>query len=219
MGRHEGEGWRLRKNGERFWASYVLTAIRSPSGGLIGFAKVVRDLSTRKRLEDALLTADAVLRRERDRLHAAAESSMNALYVCEAVRDSQGEIEDFVFTYLNSNVEKMLALPRNDLLGGRMCELLPFNRSRGLFDAYKRVVATGEPFVSEFPILESLVMSQWVRVQALRMGDGLAITASDITALKAAEEHAAILAKALANQGLQPPAVPIGSGAEEKVSA
>ena len=51
-GRFEREGWRVRKDGSRFWALVVIDAIRDPSGGLLGFAKVTRDLSERKRAED-----------------------------------------------------------------------------------------------------------------------------------------------------------------------
>ena len=101
-GRWTGEGWRLKRNGARFWASSVLTAMRNSTGQLVGFGEVLRDLSERKRAEDALLRTEARLRKERDRLRAATESSMDALYICEAVRNQQGEVEDFVFTYLNS---------------------------------------------------------------------------------------------------------------------
>jgi PAS domain S-box-containing protein len=48
------EGWRLKKNGDRFWASVVMTAIRNSDGELIGFSKVTRDLTERKKAEDAL---------------------------------------------------------------------------------------------------------------------------------------------------------------------
>jgi PAS domain S-box-containing protein len=119
-GRCSGEGWRLRKNGERFWASFLITTVRSQSGKLLGYAKVIRDLTERKRQEDALRRMEAVLRRERDRLRAAAESSMDALLICEAVRGTDGDIEDFVFTYLNSNVEKMVSIPREVLIHGKM---------------------------------------------------------------------------------------------------
>jgi PAS domain S-box-containing protein len=50
-GRFEDEGWRLRKDGSRFWANVVITALRSPNGELIGFAKVTRDLTERRRSE------------------------------------------------------------------------------------------------------------------------------------------------------------------------
>jgi PAS domain S-box-containing protein len=53
-GRVEREGWRVRKDGSRFWALVVIDALREPSGRLLGFAKVTRDLSERKRAEDRL---------------------------------------------------------------------------------------------------------------------------------------------------------------------
>ena len=47
-GRYEAEGWRLRKDGTRFWASVVLDAIRDEDGELIGFAKITRDMSEKR---------------------------------------------------------------------------------------------------------------------------------------------------------------------------
>jgi PAS domain S-box-containing protein len=54
-GRFEDEGWRLRKDGSRFWANVVITALRDSSGRLLGFAKVTRDLTDRRRLEEERL--------------------------------------------------------------------------------------------------------------------------------------------------------------------
>jgi PAS domain S-box-containing protein len=53
-GRFEDEGWRIRKDGSRFWASVVITAIRDDAGKLIGFGKVTRDFTERMRAQDAL---------------------------------------------------------------------------------------------------------------------------------------------------------------------
>src|ERR1051325_7955759 len=53
-GRYEEQGWRQRKDGTRYWASLVLTAIRDPSGRLLGFAKVSHDMTEQKRHEEAL---------------------------------------------------------------------------------------------------------------------------------------------------------------------
>jgi PAS domain S-box-containing protein len=50
-GRHETEGWRVRKDGSRFWASVVVSSIFSKEGALIGFAKIVRDITERKQAE------------------------------------------------------------------------------------------------------------------------------------------------------------------------
>jgi PAS domain S-box-containing protein len=54
VGRFEDEGWRIRKDGTRFWANVVITALRDSSGHLIGFGKVTRDLSERRLAEEAL---------------------------------------------------------------------------------------------------------------------------------------------------------------------
>jgi PAS domain S-box-containing protein len=53
-GRLEDEGWRVRKDGSRFWASVVITALRGDDGRLIGFSKITRDLSDRKQNEEVL---------------------------------------------------------------------------------------------------------------------------------------------------------------------
>ena len=47
-GRFEDEGWRLRKDGSRFWANVVITALKDANGALLGFGKVTRDLTQRK---------------------------------------------------------------------------------------------------------------------------------------------------------------------------
>ena len=53
-GRFEDEGWRIRKDGSRFWANVVITALRDESGELVGFAKVTRDLTERRQAENRL---------------------------------------------------------------------------------------------------------------------------------------------------------------------
>ncbi len=53
-GRFENEGWRVRKDGTRFWANVVIDPIRAANGGLIGFAKITRDLTEQKKSRDAL---------------------------------------------------------------------------------------------------------------------------------------------------------------------
>lgn len=53
-GRFEAEGWRVRKDGTRFWASVIIDRIVDEAGDIIGFAKVTRDLTERKRAQDEL---------------------------------------------------------------------------------------------------------------------------------------------------------------------
>jgi PAS domain S-box-containing protein len=57
-GKYEGEGWRVRKDGSRFWAMVVVDAIRNDQGELIGFAKITRDMTDRRRAEQQILDAE-----------------------------------------------------------------------------------------------------------------------------------------------------------------
>jgi PAS domain S-box-containing protein len=56
-GRYAEEGWRLRKDGSRFWANVVIHPIRDEQSTLIGFAKITRDMTERRELEDHLRQA------------------------------------------------------------------------------------------------------------------------------------------------------------------
>ena len=57
-GRFEAEGWRVRKDGTYFWASVVIDPILSPTGDLLGYAKVTRDLTERRAAQDALRASE-----------------------------------------------------------------------------------------------------------------------------------------------------------------
>jgi PAS domain S-box-containing protein len=65
-GRYEDEGWRIRKDGSRFYANVIITCIRDSEGKLQGFSKVTRDITERKRSEDAVRELSARLLRTRD---------------------------------------------------------------------------------------------------------------------------------------------------------
>jgi two-component system sensor kinase len=65
-GRVEDEGWRVRKDGSRFWADVVITAVRDETGQLIGFAKITRDLTERRKAESAIGELSARLFRLQD---------------------------------------------------------------------------------------------------------------------------------------------------------
>ncbi len=57
-GRFEDEGWRVRKDGSRFWASVIITAMRDRGGTLVGFSKITRDLTERRRHEQQLADSE-----------------------------------------------------------------------------------------------------------------------------------------------------------------
>ncbi|MCW2986393.1 MAG: domain S-box protein [Conexibacter sp.] len=67
-GRYEEEGWRVRKDGTRFWANVVITTVRDEARVLLGFAKVTRDLTERREAEQALRRANERLARSNQEL-------------------------------------------------------------------------------------------------------------------------------------------------------
>ena len=79
LGRFEDQGWRVRRDGVRFWADTVLTAIRDEEGELVGFAKVTPDLTERKRVEEVRDQALEVARAAREDADAANQAKSQFL--------------------------------------------------------------------------------------------------------------------------------------------
>lgn len=74
VGRVEDEDWRVRKDGSKFWANVVITALYDDEGELQGFAKVTRNLTERKEQEDSLRMANALLIEQQKKLEQLNES-------------------------------------------------------------------------------------------------------------------------------------------------
>jgi PAS domain S-box-containing protein len=83
-GRYEEEGWRVRKDGSLFWASVTITALRAPDGELVGFAKVTRDLTERKRAEEERATLLDLERKARQ----TAEAALERIHTIQTVTDA-----------------------------------------------------------------------------------------------------------------------------------
>lgn len=83
-GRWEEEGWRLRKDGSRFWASVVITALYDSAHHLVGFAKVTRDLTERKRAEEQ---REVLLEMER-RARSEAETALTELRAIHSLTEA-----------------------------------------------------------------------------------------------------------------------------------
>ncbi len=102
-GRFEDENWRVRKDGTRFWANVVITALRDETGILRGFGKVTRDFTNRKRAED-------------EKFQMAVESAPNAMVLINA---------DGHIVLVNSQTEKLFGYSRAELLGKNIELLMP----------------------------------------------------------------------------------------------
>jgi PAS domain S-box-containing protein len=73
-GRFEDEGWRIRKDGSRFWANVIITAVRNDSGKLVGFAKITRDVTSKMQAQKALQKEVAERRQAQQQLHQSEKS-------------------------------------------------------------------------------------------------------------------------------------------------
>ena len=108
-GRSEDVGWRLRKDGSRFWADVVITAIKDGDGTLLGFAKITRDASDRHE-------AEVALRRSEEHARMLFEYSPDAVLVC----DAKGQIME-----ANARVTALFGYEREQLLGKPVEILIP----------------------------------------------------------------------------------------------
>ena len=131
------------------------------------------------RTRSALATAEA-------RFGAAARASIDALVIMKRVQGEDGEILDFEFTDLNPPAEQLLGMTRGQVIGQKLCELIPLSRSRGFFDKYVAVATTGTPLEEEFPIDIPQIKAKWLRQQVVRVDEGIAISSRDITVWKEA---------------------------------
>jgi PAS domain S-box-containing protein len=108
-GQFTGEGWRIRKDGSRFWASLVITPILGDHGSLLGFSKVTRDTTERRRIEQAMKEEEA-------RLAAVIGSAMDAVITVD---------EHQVITLFNPAAEKMFGYSSELVLGRPLDQLIP----------------------------------------------------------------------------------------------
>jgi len=146
-GRHEDEGWRVRKDGTRFWANTVISSMRDLQGGLIGYAKVTRDLTQRRRAEQAL----AQTSQELERFSYSVSHDLRA--PLRAINGyAQALWEDHV-ARLDDEGKRLLAVIRDSAkLGGELIDgLLNFSRlgRQALARAPVDVTALAESVVAE----------------------------------------------------------------------
>src|SRR5256714_934271 len=179
-GRYEEENWRIRKDGSRFWADVVITAVRDDRGTLLGFAKVTRDLTERQRAEEALRASE-------DRFRTLAVTANDAIISA----DSHGNI-----TYFNPAAERIFGYGATEVNGKPLTVLMPERFRDAHHAGIARYLATGEARVvgktvelagqkkngAEFPL--ELSLASWQR------GSEIAFTAiiRDVTERKRVDE-------------------------------
>jgi diguanylate cyclase (GGDEF)-like protein/PAS domain S-box-containing protein len=126
---------------------------------------------------------------------AAAETSLDAFGLLEAVRNDAGAIVDFRILYVNVNGERLVGRSRSELVGKMLCSATPARPTSPMFARFCKVVNSGVPLHEEFPISFPSIKASWLRSQVVKLGDGLALTFSDISEAKATQERYAHLAE------------------------
>jgi PAS domain S-box-containing protein len=137
--------------------------------------------------------AEEALKKSEERFRTSAETLLEGFAILSAVRDSNGQIIDFKYEYINKAGCKMNQKPHEEHMGKTLLELLPTHKEIGLFDEYVRVVETGQPLTKEFLIYEAIYgggkrLRQAFDVRITRLGDGFVTTWQDITNKKKGEE-------------------------------
>ena len=137
-GRYEEEGWRVRKDGSQFWASVTITGVRGADGALFGFAKVARDMTQRRKADEAIRHLNQELEQRVADLRAANSELESFSYsVSHDLRAPLRAIDGFARILLEDHVDAMPAEARRLLeivrrnsqrMGHLIDDLLAFSR-------------------------------------------------------------------------------------------
>lgn len=146
------------------------------------------DITDEKLKEQALETS-------REVLSSVLSSSLDGITVLSAIRNEQKEIVDFECELVNPRAEEMLGHSAEELVGHRLRRVMPEQEKKGLVDAYRTVVDTGEPIETEvcYSVDDT---DSWFQVMVVSVDEGVAVTFRDISDRKqAAQAMAAANAK------------------------
>ena len=128
---------RLRKDGTPFDVSLTVSPIKDSAGQIIGTSKMVRDISERKRVEQALRQSEA-------RYHALFDNMVEGFAYCRMLFED-GQPKDFIYLEVNKAFQALTGL--NNVVGRKVSEVIPGIRESDpeLLDRYGRVALTGQP--------------------------------------------------------------------------
>ncbi|MBX3452532.1 MAG: PAS domain S-box protein [Planctomycetaceae bacterium] len=186
-GRFEDEGWRLRKDGSRFWANVVITALRDEWGDLRGFSKVTRDLTERKEAEESL-------RRSEERFRHMVEGVKDyAIFML----DPSGRVASW-----NQGAERIKGYAADEIIGKHFSTFYPQEAlDRGWPEHELKIAAAEGRFEDEGWRVRKDGSRFWANVVITAIKDdrnqllGFTKVTRDLTARKEAEENARRLAE------------------------
>jgi diguanylate cyclase (GGDEF)-like protein/PAS domain S-box-containing protein len=175
--------WRLAEAGRASGSPSVANGL---TWGTAILASVVILLVWRERSEGGGYRKNS---EENARFIAAAETSPDAFTILDCVRNKDDQIVDLRYRYVNYHAEELLRKPRAELLDQEMCELFPVDSTRELFEKYRSVVLSGNPMCEDLRVPRDDGSDRWLRRRIVKLDDGVAVTVSDVTEIKANEER------------------------------
>jgi PAS domain S-box-containing protein len=191
-----GEAVAFEAYSPKFDTWYAVRAHPGPDG----LAVYLTDVGRERRAVAALAESEA-------RFRAVQDESPDGFMLFKSIREpmadgTPGAIVDFEWVYVNPAAARIVGRPIDQFAGRRLIEEMPGNKEDGLFDLYVRVVETGEPAQREF-VYRHEGLDHAFRNVAVKVGDGFAVTFSDVTArvraeraLRRSEERYALAARA-----------------------
>ena len=194
-GRFADEGWRLKKDGSRFWALAVLDALRDERGTLIGFAKITRDLTERRAAEEQVRQSQA-------RLRAFTDNSPTIM----SLKDREGR-----YRFANAKFLERFSLREEQVVGRTDGEIFPRRQALALAAHDLRVLTRGETVEFEDRVRDGggerfAMVSKFPILDATGVVTGVGTVAADITDRRLTEqalrEQRVLLAEAQKVAGL-----------------
>lgn len=175
-GRFEDEGWRLRKDGSAYWANVIITPMRDAVGKLYGYAKVTRDLTAQRQLEERLRDNEA-------RLRAFLDHSPAVIFM----KDLNGR-----YLHVNAQFEARFGLDGRTIIGKTDTDLFPAAQAAAFRANDRKVLADGVPLEFEETAQyadgpHSCMVSKFPLRDAAGTIIGIGGIATDVTERKCAE--------------------------------
>lgn len=168
------------KNGSTVFILSRAIHLKNAQGEVVRMVGSHMDVTAIVAMQSALQTSEM-------QLSSVLNSSLDGIMAFQSVRDESGVIVDFEWLLSNPASCAIVGRTADDLLGKRMLEELPGNKTDGLFDLYVQVVETGVPIQRQFHYQHD-GLDTWFENMAVKLGDGFAVTFSDITPLKQSEQ-------------------------------
>jgi PAS domain S-box-containing protein len=182
------EAVRLHEDGRRIAVSVSISPVKDAQGRLIGASTIARDITERKRAEAAVAESER-------RFRQLFERSASALAVYDVAYDAQGNGSDFRYVDINPTFERVTRRVRSEVVGRSALEVTPEIKS-DWFKLFGHVARTGEPVTFERYVQH---LGMYFAGVAYSPGPNqVAVSFTDVTARKRAEETLAIKAEELA---------------------